>query len=290
METLEALAKRIGTTKNLHTVVRTMKALSAASIAQYDRAVIAMSRYMQTVELGLTAVLRSGEALPRRPASEPGAEMAIVYGSDRSLCGTFNEIIVRAATAEMEKRPGRRSCHWLAIGARALQGLEAAGHKAGDWMPLPGTSGGLVETSHRILLTIDDWRARYGVTRVLVFHNRRRDVAASPHHVQLLPLDRRWLEQLARRSWTGRTIPMFTMEAEAMFAALVREHLFANVFRSGAESLASEHATRLAQMQAALRNIDEHIDEMSGDYRRKRQDSITSELLDIVAGYEAFRT
>ncbi|MEZ5858070.1 MAG: F0F1 ATP synthase subunit gamma, partial [Geminicoccaceae bacterium] len=49
----------------------------------------------------------------------------------------------------------------------------------------------------------------------------------------------------------------------------------------------SEHATRLAAMQAAERNIEERLGEMNADYRRKRQDSITEELLDLVSGFEA---
>ncbi len=59
------------------------------------------------------------------------------------------------------------------------------------------------------------------------------------------------------------------------------------MFRAGAESTASEHATRLGAMQAAARNIDEHLDEMNAEYRRVRQQFITEELLDVVAGFEA---
>jgi len=77
------------------------------------------------------------------------------------------------------------------------------------------------------------------------------------------------------------------MEPSALLAALVRQHLFISLFRAGAESAASEHATRLAAMQAAERNIDDHLDEMNGAYRQRRQALITEELLDVVAGFEA---
>jgi F-type H+-transporting ATPase subunit gamma len=40
-------------------------------------------------------------------------------------------------------------------------------------------------------------------------------------------------------------------------------------------------------MQAAGRNIDEKLDELRAEFRRRRQDAITTELLDIVSGYEA---
>src|SRR3990167_6340705 len=100
MDTLESLAKRIDTTNSLQSIVRTMKALSAASIAQYDRAAASMSQYMRTVEMGLSVVLASGKALPGASESPHGAVMAILFGSDHSLCGGFNEFVVNFASNE----------------------------------------------------------------------------------------------------------------------------------------------------------------------------------------------
>ncbi len=286
-DTLDTLAKRIATTRSLESIVRTMKALSGASIAQYDRAAASMSRYMRTVELGMTVALRSEEApLDARAPNE--ATMAIVFGSDHGFCGSFNEAIAHAACAERALHP-QLPWHWLSVGSRAAQGLEAVGETPTGRIEPPGTAERLAETSNRILLTIDDWRARHGVDRVLVFHNRRRDEAVAVHRVVLVPHDPAWLRKLQRRAWRSRSIPTFTMLQRELFAALAREHLFANVFRSGAESLASEHASRLTAMQAALRNIEEHLDAMHAEHRRKRQDAITSELLDIVGGYEILR-
>lgn len=288
MDTLEALGKRIDTTQNLRSVVRTMKALSATSIAQYDAAVGAMRQYMRTVEIGLGVVLRSGELPERGKDAVEGPVMGIVFGSDHSLCGGFNERIIQSSVAAL-RASASQDWLWLAVGSRAAYALETAGQAVGHTTELPGTASGLVDTAHRILLTIDDWRARHAVSRVVLFHNRRREETAMPHRLQLWPLDRRWLMSLAQKPLKSRCIPTFTMNATNLFAALAREHLFANIFRSGAESLASEHATRLAAMQYALHNIDEHLTDMTADFRRNRQETITTELLDVVAGFEMLR-
>jgi F-type H+-transporting ATPase subunit gamma len=52
------------------------------------------------------------------------------------------------------------------------------------------------------------------------------------------------------------------------------------------ESLASENASRLSSMQAAEKNIQERLDELTTKYQHQRQESITAELLDIVSGFE----
>jgi F-type H+-transporting ATPase subunit gamma len=288
MDALEALSKRIDTTQSLRSVVRTMKALSAASIAQYESAVRSMRQYMRTVEMGLGVALRSGYRPPQDFAAADGAIMAVVFGSDHSLCGGFNERIVGAAVEDQRLSQGS-GWLWMAVGTLAAGTLESAGKTVAQTIDLPGTASGLVDTSHRLLLAIDDWRARHAVSRVLLFHNRRREEAAEPHRQQLWPHDPRWLDTLAQRPWRSQSIPTFTMNAGELFAALAREHLFASLFRSGAESLASEHAMRLAAMQHALRNIDDHLTEMIAEFRRKRQDKITSELMDVVAGFEMLK-
>jgi F-type H+-transporting ATPase subunit gamma len=40
-------------------------------------------------------------------------------------------------------------------------------------------------------------------------------------------------------------------------------------------------------MQAAERNIGDHLEELGREFNQQRQNSITAELLDIIAGYEA---
>ena len=53
------------------------------------------------------------------------------------------------------------------------------------------------------------------------------------------------------------------------------------------ESLASENASRLLSMQVAEKNIEEHLNELNVKFHRQRQAAITSELLDVVTGFEA---
>ena len=77
------------------------------------------------------------------------------------------------------------------------------------------------------------------------------------------------------------------MPRKDLLSALVRQYIFVTLFRACAESLASEHAARLAAMQRASKNIDEHLQLLNQGYQQQRQNSITEELLDVVSGYEA---
>ena len=289
MGTLDTLARRIATTRDLQSIVRTMKSLSTVSIRQYERAVAALHDYNRTIEMGLQIVLREKE-LPTEEKIDPDSPAAaIVFGSDHGLCGRFNEQIARFALSEMQERnwpPGP----WLAIGNQAAARLEAAGQTVDSGFALPGAVAGLTLLANSILLKIEEWRTERDVARVMLFYNARAgEATAAPFSLQLLPFHTGWLTRLAQLPWQSRALPTHTMPVTALFSSLVREHLFVAIFRAAAESMASEHATRLASMQAAEHNIDDRLEEMNRAYHQRRQQTITEELLDIIAGFETFR-
>ncbi|MEZ5126752.1 MAG: F0F1 ATP synthase subunit gamma [Thermoleophilia bacterium] len=291
METLEGLGRRIATTEDLESIVKTMKSLSAVSIKQYEDSVASLKVYSHALELGFHVALQGfAHALPAR--SSHGSLAVIVFGSDHGLCGRFNEQIgdVAREHAHAGEDPPAK-VHWLVVGGRAAARLEAAGERPEETLMLPGAPSGLVATSQAVIMIVDRWRREAGVERVLLVHNQRTEHAtATPEVRQVLPLDPGWLRTLMTAPWPSRRLPTYSMAVDDLFATLVREYLFLSVYRAGAESLSSEHATRLLAMQAAERNIDETLDELSGMYRRMRQDSITEELLDVVAGFEVLET
>jgi F-type H+-transporting ATPase subunit gamma len=79
------------------------------------------------------------------------------------------------------------------------------------------------------------------------------------------------------------------MERDDLFLALVRAHLFASIYKASAEALATENAARLALMQQAEQSVDDRLDTLIADTRTVRQAEITTELLDVVIGFEALR-
>ena len=65
-DTTESLRRKISSAGDLQSVVRTMKALAASSIGQYEKSVRALADYYRTVELGLGACFRESEPAATR--------------------------------------------------------------------------------------------------------------------------------------------------------------------------------------------------------------------------------
>ncbi|MDH4063732.1 MAG: F0F1 ATP synthase subunit gamma [Acidobacteriota bacterium] len=288
MESLERLAGTLSSLEDLQSIVRTMKALSAVSIRQYERAVRSLASYNRTVDLGLRVVLRDMPSARRRSRDHRDAPAGVVIvGSDHGLCGRFNEELAAFLLEHVRSR-GPLGARVLAIGSRLPPLLEEASVRVDAALVAPGSAPGIATTVNRLLVRIDAWVADDGVASVHVLYQRRRSGARGhPVAQRLLPIDLHRFHRLEQEPWPSPVLPTFGMGREQLFAALARQHLFVTLFRACAESQAAEHASRLSAMEAAERNLDERRAELLGMFRRQRQEAITAELLDVVSGYEA---
>lgn len=291
MDSLEQLHKQLDSLSQLRDIVKTMKALSAANIRQYEQAVEALAGYYRTVELGLHVALQDINPLSfeRSATAGPPRTGAVVFGSDHGLCGRFNEEIADHAVAHITATPANTSDRLvLAVGARVTASLENAGLKVADTFVTPASANQITATVQRILLQVDQWQEEANVRSVYLFYNGHvHQRSYQPTGTQLLPLDLKRLSRLELKTWPSRSLPTFTMERPTLVQRLLDQYLFVSVFRACAESQASEHASRLDAMQSAERNLDERLGDVTMNYRRARQTVITSELLDLVSGFEA---
>lgn len=290
METTESIKRRIVNTEDLLSIVKTMKTLAAINIRHYEKAVESLADYYEAIEMGFQVLLHNTPQaiLPAEPVPHSYTGV-VIFGSDQGMCGQFNEQIATMALEELARLrvPGSRRVI-LTLGVRLTAHLEAVGHSLDDTWSIPGSVAGITPLIQDIVMKIDAWRVQQGINRVILFHNRPLSGASyQPHMLNLLPVNLERLRRLARREWPSRVLPMFTMDWQPLLSALLRQYLFVSIYRAFAESLMSENASRLATMQSAERNIEEHLDELNILFHQQRQQSITEELLDIVSGFEA---
>lgn len=281
--------RKIDRAQELGSVVRTMKALAAASVGQYERARAALTDYERAVRQGLSICLRAtrGGYRPgvRRLAGSSGAA-AIVFGSDQGLVGRFNDSMAQFALAAFE--PGREVAIAWAIGQRVHACLSEVGFALPPPLPVPNSVGAITTLVQQLLLRVEQELARGRVGEVRVFFHRIRSAAVyGPIAQRLLPLDDDWRKELVALPWPTRNVAQVAGALEPTLAALVREYLFVTLFRAAADSLASENASRLAAMQRAEGSIDELLEDQGRAFNRLRQGAIDAELFDVVAGFEA---
>ncbi|MEO5697279.1 MAG: F0F1 ATP synthase subunit gamma [Burkholderiaceae bacterium] len=292
-DTTASLRRQISSAGELQSVVRTMKALAASSIGQYEQSARALGDYYRTVELGLGACFRQHQpdASPTdsTPKADAGAIGAIVFGSDQGLVGRFNDAVADCAIKTLAAVTGTPKV-W-AVGERVHARLSEAGLPLAGQFIVPTSVHAITRLVGQIQIDSEAGLAAGEYARVYVFHNRPKAGALyEPVSQRLLPLDAAWQKGLAEVPWPTRSLPDVMGRGTAALRALIREYVFISLFRACAESLASENASRLAAMQRADKNIDDLLETLHGTFHRLRQDAIDEELFDVIAGYEALRT
>jgi len=246
-DTTASLRRKISSAGELQSVVRTMKALAASSIGQYEKSVSALGDYNRTIEMGLGLCFRkSGLAAPITAVKgRTGEESvgAVIFGSDQGLVGQFNDVVADFAIKTL-------------VGQ--IQ-IESEAHRAkGDYTQL-----------------------------FVFHNRPQSGALYEPVSQRLLPLDAPWAQGLAKIPWPTKALPEVEGGGSSTLRALIREYLFISLFRACAESLASENASRLAAMQRADKNIDDLLATLHGTFHRLRQSGIDEELFDVISGFEA---
>lgn len=291
MQTAESLRRAIEVTAELQSVVKTMKALAGVNIRAYEAAALAVGEYNRTVEMGLQIALRQLPEPVLPPHGTFGKLGAIIFGSDQGMCGQLNDQVVDYASRALGKLWRHHEEQFIAaVGVRAAGQLEALGRKIQTTVQVPASVGGITSAVELVLGQIEEWHFDRGIEFVVLFNAR--PVSGAWYRIRgmrLLPVDEEWIHSIRDRKWPGHTLPMFTMNESALFRALIREYLFVSLYRAFAESLASENASRLASMQVAERNIEDRLRALTAESRQLRQETITSELLDSIAAFEALR-
>ena len=285
-----SLARKISSAGDLQSVVRTMKALAASSIGQYEKSVLALGDYYRTVELGLGACFRASKpaivSVTRKGQTDTGAIGAVVFGSDQGLVGQFNDVVADYAVKTLVALPGKSEV-W-AVGERVHARLADAGVPLMGLYSVPNSVQAITPLVGQIQIESEARRAKGEYAQIYIFHNRPKSGALyEPVGQRLLPLDAPWQQGLAKIPWPTKMLPEIMCSETVTLRALIREYLFISLFRACAESLASENASRLAAMERADKNIDELLETLHGTFHRIRQAGIDEELFDVISGFEA---
>jgi len=289
-ETTASLRRKISGAGDLQSVVRTMKAVAASSIGQYEKSVRALADYYRTVELGLGACLRESGPAPliaeRKRQTVASAIGAVVFGSDQGLVGQFNDVVADFAVKTLAALAAKPEI-W-AVGERVHARLADAGLPLLGCFAVPNAVKAITPLVGQILLESETRRSQGEVSELYLFYNRPTSGPVyAPVSQRLLPLDESWRRKLAELPWPTGNLPEVMGGGTGTLRALIREYLFVSLFRACAESLASENASRLAAMQRADKNIDELLEELNRTFHCLRQSGIDEELFDVISGFEA---
>ncbi|MBQ8660627.1 MAG: F0F1 ATP synthase subunit gamma [Alphaproteobacteria bacterium] len=304
MQTLEGLKRRIKTTTSLKDIVSSMKTLSAVSVGQYEKSTKALKQYADSIELALLALLR-GRNIPKNIKQQYKEQIiAIIFGSDQGLVGRFNKSIASFAISSLQQNNIDLNDVTFIVGGKSLSSkILSMGYNIDTLFTMPSSVKAMITVAKKIVFKLSeiqslqqngdkDFSFSNRQLKIYLFYNSKDEHSVIKQNMlQILPVDENFLKKLSQRKWPTKNIPIYAPRSRrTLFSLFMRQLLFVNIYKAIAQSLASEHFTRMISMQNAEKNIDEHLEQMNLEYQQRRQTEITNELLDVVIGAEVLNS
>ncbi len=294
MANLKEIQRNIKSVKNTQKTTRAMKLVSTAKLKRAEEAAKRSQVYAQKLNEMLHEMsakinkFKVGGSSSKffNEVSNPKVVDIVFVTADKGLCGGFN--------IQTIKRVNSLIAEYQELGAKVR--LRAVGRKGADFFTFQGidllekdigvSSSPTYEKAQEVITkAVDDFTA--GVTdKIILVHNGYKNMITQElRQTNLIPVDMR----VEKEEATSSMMEIEAEDEEKMLDELVRKYFEYNMHYALIDSLAAEHSARMQAMDAATNNAKERVKQLTVKFNKARQESITTELIEIISGMEALK-
>lgn len=293
MATLRELKGRIGSVASSEKITGAMKMISSAKMHKAEQSLVKLLPFRRQIE-SIIGNLLSADAEFSSPLLESRPEIhkiaVMVFGSDDGLCGAYNTNLLKALKTTLQAY--RRdygsdvAIEIIPVGgkiAKGAQKLVAAfpGVTLRKLEDIDSKTTG-ADVKRVVDLLRDDFTAGLYDKVDLMYMHFKSVSRQNLTQEQLLPVVQ---SSFASAEGTAAFRPyIFEPDAASIFVSILPMFLLAVMQEVFTENRASEQAARVIAMQSANDNAKKLLEQLQLEYNKLRQQSITTELLDILGG------
>ncbi len=287
------LRGRIRTVQATKKITRAMELIAASRIVKAQQRVIAAVPYSEQITEVVKDLAAAGGASQSPLLNGRGQVRTTAYvviAADRGLCGGYNAGVQRAAEGEVKADVlAGKDYQLITVGRKAEGYFKFRGYQIAN--SFSGFSGAPTYAQAREIgqdvvqrfLDGDFDRVELVYTRFISAGSQ--EVVLRP----LVPLDKETMEGGDGKppASDGAADYEFEPDPGTILDTLLPRYVEARIYAALLNAAASEHAFRQRAMKSATDNAEELIKNLSRIMNRARQDSITTEIMEIVSGSEA---
>ena len=292
MASAREMRLRIRSVKNISQVTRALQAVSASKVRKAIEALMGTRPYASKAwqVLAHIAGQPGRETLHPLLTTRASVEntLVVVISGDRGLAGAYNTNLIRYVNREFGSWP--TPVNYIAVGKKGRDLLLRRRKTVlAEFSNLPAAPS-FSDVSAIGRLAVEEYLNGDADEVYLVYTDYINMVKQEPTVRKLLPLEVDTGEgRVETFNSTKRTSAAYIYEpAESeILDEIIPRFTALQVYQAVLESLASEHAARMVAMRNATENAKELVDGLQLQYNKVRQQSITSDMLDIAGGAEA---
>ena len=296
MANLRDIRRRIKSVKNTAQITKAMQLVAASKMKKAQDQATSGRSYADLLNKVINHLKEQTTAedhpLLREEEAEGGNELVILVTSDKGLCGPLNTNLLRLVTERVAE-----GASFITIGSKGRQAMARLKRNiVADFTVKDPVS--FVETKPvsdfvmELFLSGDYSRIR------VAFSNFINTIRQEPHIETLLPISpielgaKKAFENLGVDAPSAPSGPdysgyLFEPSTRSVLDTVVPQYVGYQLYQMILESRASEHSARMVAMKAATDNAKQMIKDLTLEYNKQRQASITAELLEITTAMRA---
>ncbi|MDR0326521.1 MAG: ATP synthase F1 subunit gamma [Oscillospiraceae bacterium] len=280
---MKAIKRRIVSVSSTQQIMKAMN-LVAASKLQKSRVQLNVIRPLYDNIKVVMDGIQSGEDAADSvyfQKREPKNAAYLIITGDRGLCGGYNLNISKEAIAHINSHPAHEKI--IIVGAKGRDYFKRRGKNVVKFYPCVADAV-TYEDAERIGRRLIKMYISGEVDEVYIAYTQFETILSqTPSVIKVLPLG---TEPDAE---TNHQAMKYEPDVQTFMDYAVPMYLNTVIYGAMAESHVCEEASRMTSMDAATRNAEEIIDDLTLAYNRKRQGAITQEITEIVSGANAIQ-
>ena len=290
MASLREIKDRISSVRSTLKITSAMKLVASSKLRKAQKEIESIRPYENALDSILADVAGASTLSCKLESRNPDAPVAVVaVASNNSLCGGFNVNIIKQA---LETLGGIGSVELYSIGRKMSEALKKAGYKpVFESSELIGSPR--FDKSEKLAKRLISAFMNGEYSRVILVYNSFVSASSQkPVVEQYLPFsisaekpvaeedDEIWDADADRR----RHKFLFEPSPDEIAEGLIPQLLDLKCHAALLDSSAAEQAARTIAMQTATDNAEHLLADLTLEYNKGRQQKITAEILDLVAG------
>ena len=295
MANLKEIKRKIGSVKNTQKTTNAMKLVSSAKLKRTEE----LAKRSRVYAAKLTELLNeiaqkmqqsNADGIDNvyfKDVQNPKVVDIVFITADKGLCGGFNSQTIKRTRALIEEYQAKDvKVRLRAVGRKGIDFFKFNGVELNNEIIGLSAAPDFKQAAEFISEVAESY-VNGDTDKIILVHNGYVNmITQEVREDQVLPVDTSKLEL--------NTVSTSELEVEpddddTLLDALVKRYVEYTMYYSLIDSLAAEHSARMQAMDAATKNAKEMVKELNVKYNKARQESITTELIEIISGMESMK-
>jgi len=295
MANLKDIKRKISSVKGTQKTTRAMKLVSSAKLKRAEE----VAKRSKVYAVKLTELLNeiaqkisqgNEEGIDNvffKENKNPKNVDVVFVTSDKGLCGGFNHQTIKRASQVMQSFGSDVNVRLSGVGKKGVSFFKYNQVEMINQIDDLSSKPNYERSTELISSLVEDY-VNGKTDKIILIHNGYVNmIMQKVHEQQLLPVDTSKLE-------ITESVAMSELEIEpddddTLLDALVKKYIDYTMYYALLDSLAAEHSARMQAMDAATNNASDMVKSLQVKYNKARQESITTELIEIISGMESLK-